>query len=427
MSEDEIKSVEGFPLSAEYRNATEGEIKLDFEAKRFDYKKEGYSFYHHPIYKNAEDTIMSNYSRLDLTDKLKMSDGMAVNGTMNQADLIIYTMLKTHNGNYLHVDGDKIYADEAPKKMEAYDSSYMFKIIKTKYGYFEVMNGDKYCHVNPENLNVELSDKPAGDTQQFYRFNITQYGNSNRILINSMMIHPWGMVFDHPFGEDHRIVQNATQEFGNRDTYPVDIHEKGPDGEDRYPPSNPRRETMTYTGVKRFWTIYDGLMNKLLYDGKHPNMVKCIGVLWKNLRKNQPDENYYYNNAIVRHEQNRDKWTGDNQTYVNASNNYIFLVDNGTGDDEKAFLIGYNGKIRWVQYHNEFFNKVFNRTLTPKEIVDEVAPNFLTDVPYETQFDSLPEHEQIEFLMKAKKQKIDLTQGKNILTPNREFARKADQ
>ena len=407
----EVESTKGLTLSGEYRHNDEenGVERLDFAPRRYDYVGESYSLMHHDIYEDAEDSIMANHSKLDLTGKKGMS-GMAVGGTVDQADIVIYTMLKAHNGKYLRVmdslDGKKRIFAVGEEGVE-YDSSYMFKIFKRK-GYFEIMNGDLYMSIDPEDMDVCFSPLPAVDKHDFFKFGITRYkyteDDRKRLLIYSMMNQPWGFEFEHPIDPISGSEVFCTREFGKE--YSYSMVEQTPD-------EGPHQDWIKYSGVKRFISPYDGKILKKLYRDDTKNKVKGIGVLWKNKREGLPGPDY----------PDRGHPT-NNKTYKNASNNYILLMSNGSMADEDAILMGYDGKIRWVQYHNEFYDKFFNQTLTPKDIVDEVKPNFLIDLPYETEI--VNESGRLEWLMKAKAQKLDLTQTKNSVTPNLEYARKDD-
>lgn len=419
-----IESIEGNALSGEYRhdNAQMGIQRLDFDPRRYDYVEEGYSLIHHEIFRDAEDSIMANHSKLDLTAKKGM-EGMAVGGTIDQADLVIYTMLMAHNGKYLRVmpgkDGvRKIFA--VGNKGVEYDGSYMFKILKKK-GYFEIMNGNLHCCVNPENMDILVMKKPAIDQHDLFKFGITRYKNSEedrkRILIYSMMNQPWGMDFEHPFHPITGDELTLTKEFGKQFSYKmVETVTNGTGDAGKW------THWIPYTGVKRFWSPYDGPLReniKPLYIDDTPNKIKSIGILWKNKRMGLPRQNYYT--------KVNGKYTKDNVTYKNASNNYIMLMSNGSMADEDCILMGYDGKIRWVQYHNEFYDKFFNQTMTPKEVVDGLKPNFLVDLPYETQIVGTGEEKPFDWLMDTKSQRLDLTQTKNTVTPNLEYARKAEK
>ena len=53
-------------------------------------------------------------------------------------------------------------------------------------------------------------------------------------------------------------------------------------------------------------------------------------------------------------------------------------------------------------------------------IIDDIKPNFLVDVPYETQFDN--EQKAISFIMSSGRQRIDLMEAKNVETPSYRYS-----
>lgn len=427
-----MKSTEGITLSAEYRHNTEGAVpKLDFHPKRYDYPEEGYSLMHHDLFKNAEDTSLTNYSKLDLTDKIGMQT-VIDKKYQDQSNLVIYTMLKAHNGKYLRVVGNKIYAEGKTKEEDPeveYDSSYLFKLMK-KYDevhddwYFEIMNGDLYFRTNPFSYTVELVDREIGDKGNLFQYRINRYNNGDddnrKLLIYSYMDQPWGEDFDYPITETGEFIDYTTQQFGKTFARmcPEDDAEK-------------TKHWIPYAGVKRYWSVYDGYKPDRIWDGstsykgqKFDALVKCNGIMWKNHRSGQPNRDYpnypsaFYDNPETSAEYGNPETSAciDNPAYINASNNYVFLAENGSEVGRNSILMGYDGKIRWVQYYNDFYDKFFNGTLSPKVVIDDVAPNFLVDVPYETKFDN--EKKTLDWLMSSGRQRIDLSQLKNTETPS---------
>lgn len=415
-----MDATEGITLSAEYRHNRDGSVpKLDFAPRRYDYVKEGYSLMHHDLFKNAKDTSLTNYSKLDITDKIGMK-ASTQRRYMDQSDLVIYTMLKAHNGKYLRVIGDRIYAEGKTKEEDPeveYDSSYLFKLMK-KYDevhddwYFEIMNGDLYFRTNPFNYTVELKDREIGDKGDLFQYRINRYNNGDddnrKLLIYSYMDQPWGADFDYPITEDGQYVKYSTQQFGK--TFAYKCVENDKDRTEHWIP---------YAGVKRYWSVYDGYKPDRIWDGStsykgqtFDALVKCNGIMWKNHRSGQPNRDCP-NNPDIPIEPSLHT---NNPTYINASNNYVFTADNGSDVGRDSILMGYDGKIRWVQYYNDFYDKFFNGTLSPKVVIDDVAPNFLVDVPYETQFDN--ERKTLDWLMSSGRQRIDISQLKNTETPS---------
>ena len=429
-----IRSIDGISLSAEYRHNVAGEEpKLDFGPRRYDYLKEGYSLIHHDLFKNAKDSVFANYSRLDLTDKIGMST-ITDTELVDQSDIVIYTMLKAHNGQYLRVVGNRIYADgkarEQDKTIE-YDSSYMFKFERKwdevrNEAFIEIMNGDLYFKFNPDNSTIELKDRDIGDPGDLFKWQVKLYNNGDkdkeRILIYSYADQPWGSTFNYPFLGDGTPAENTTQEFGKSFKY-ESVEGKIENGVLTNDESG-KKHYIPYRGLKRYWSVYDGYQSEVIYDGDFstvakkplPNIVKVNGILWKNLRGNQPESHGSYPDGYA------ESVVPVRDTYKNASNNYIFLMDNGSYADPNSLLMGFDGKIRWVQFYNDFYDKFFNNTLEPKVIIDDVKPNFIVDVPYETQFDN--EEKAISFIMSSGRQRIDLMQAKNVETPTYRYTYK---
>ena len=429
---DEVKATEGITLSAEYRHNSGSVPKLDFHPRRYDYPQEGYSLMHHDLFKNAKDTSMTNYSKLDLTDKMGMQT-VIDKKYQDQSNFVIYTMLKAHNGKYLRVIGDKIYAEGKTKAEDPeveYDSSYLFKFMK-KYDevrddwYFEIMNGDLYFKTNPFNYTVELSDREIGDKGNLFQYRINRYNNGDddnrKLLIYSYMDQPWGEDFDYPITETGEIPKYTTQQFGK--TFARNCPEVVPSGYYEH--------WIPYAGVKRYWSVYDGYKPGRIWDGStsydgqtFDALVKCNGIMWKNRRGGQPTREYpNYPSAFSGNPETAAEYGNPNleecignPTYINASNNYIFLAENGSEVGRNSILMGYDGKIRWVQYYNDFYDKFFNGTLSPKVVIDDVSPNFLVDVPYETNFDN--EKKTLDWMMSTGRQRIDLSQLKNTETPS---------
>lgn len=403
-------SFDGVTLSGVYRHDTGGEVpKFDFSPRRYDYFGDGYSLVHHPVYDNAEDSAMANHSRLDLTTKLGMEAMASPLRLLDQSDLAIYTMLRAHNGKYLRAENGRIYADGGDfGDIHDFDASYMFLLVRKDNGmYFEVMNGQDNCIVNPETMNVELGRKALDEGMNLYRFGVLRYRKSDKIMIYTQMNQPWGLGFVTPYvKEDEQLkVTSVAAEFGKRGKYRVVSGWSSPNA------SGEVEHWVPYSGVKRFWSPYDGpaRIPSATY-GEHPNIVKATGILWGPHRTGQ-----------VSH---RGRNT-EGDVYKNASNNYILTMAYGSGADEGGILMGYDGRLRWVQYHGDLFDKFFNQTMTPKEVVDSVAPNFMLDLPYETQVVGKTPVEDAPWLMDGARQKLDVMQLKNTLTPAREFARKA--
>ena len=84
-------------------------------------------------------------------------------------------------------------------------------------------------------------------------------------------------------------------------------------------------------------------------------------------------------------------------------NNYLFKAGY-LEDNDRFFMIGYDGKIRWVKYYNEFFDKFFNTDVTPDKIIEDVKPSIIYECPYKT-------------LMDKDGMKMNFSELKNVMTP----------
>jgi len=91
--------------------------------------------------------------------------------------------------------------------------------------------------------------------------------------------------------------------------------------------------------------------------------------------------------------------------------------------DLQLFVIGFDGKIVWVKYYNEFLDKFFNKTVDIKEVIDGVEQNFLIEYPYKTKTELTNYTEAL----KTGKIKINMMNLKSIMTPEYNYHRKTDQ
>lgn len=106
-----------------------------------------------------------------------------------------------------------------------------------------------------------------------------------------------------------------------------------------------------------------------------------MGTLWPTMQ-NTIIERYWsfydYNNGTVIKANGLIK----NDDYVDE-NNYVIEVDFNLG----IFVIGFEGNTRWVKYHNDFFEKFFNKSTNIESFIEHVELNYLIDIPYNNNID----------------------------------------
>jgi hypothetical protein len=68
--------------------------------------------------------------------------------------------------------------------------------------------------------------------------------------------------------------------------------------------------------------------------------------------------------------------------YADCDNDYVFTVGDEYLPGLSAVIMGFDGKVRWVRYHNDFYEKFWNSDVTPREVIETVRPNFLIEFPY---------------------------------------------
>jgi formylmethanofuran dehydrogenase subunit A len=98
-----------------------------------------------------------------------------------------------------------------------------------------------------------------------------------------------------------------------------------------------------------------------VYDGEYESLVK-INVAWKDVH---PE-------------------VSGVSGYSAVDNNCVFSIGDAFVDGFNVVVMGYDNKIRWVRYHNDFYEKFWNADVTPREVIESVKPNFLIEFPYKT-------------------------------------------
>ena len=67
-------------------------------------------------------------------------------------------------------------------------------------------------------------------------------------------------------------------------------------------------------------------------------------------------------------------------------------------------MLGYDGKIRWVKYFNDFYDKFFNLDVTPDKVINDVKPSVIFECPYKA-------------VMTNDGMKLNFVELKNVMTP----------
>lgn len=374
LKETELTSLPGkYEWNPEKDGENELREKITYNPERFDYPdnkqspEKGYSFYHHDAFKDAKDEAFANHTFIGLNPNMDPNN-LAVNETVDSLNLVLFTALKAPNGKYLKSIGDKIFA--VTNSDEVLTDKNIFKIYRSvrsgvgndrNSGFsYVISQGSKYATVKTlmNRFNVELKGILTGDKRGTQHYRVYQIPGTNRICIYSMMKNPW----------------DATVKYmnGNADLSANTLN--------------------TVNNVQRFWSIYDGESSDLLpYHGNrypeyiyesdfpYPNMLKVIGNVYN------------------------EKYDNTGTALKRVSNNYLFEAG-VLSERERYITIGYDGKIRWVKYFNEFYDKFFNADVTPDKVIELIKPSVIYECPYKA-------------VMDANGFKADFMELKNVMTP----------
>lgn len=389
---EKVSGIEMSSISAEYEFENEpsesGKTKrnkFSYDPQQYDYPedntetieggkviKTGYSFTHHGAFDRMEDEAFANHTFLGLVENIDFSR-MVVQNEMDIMDLVLFTPLLAPNGNYIrNIDG-KLFALTTPT--EQLTDKNMFKIYRSKAAYgnneskyrkngFVVSQATKFATVKlfMNRFNVEMEDMILDDPEGRQHFDVYQIPGTNRITLNSRLIDPWKI--------------------------------KSIGGETVVPDQ--------FKNVKRFWSLYDADSSdlkipnwiegypKYIYESRipYPNMIKINGN--EHNRKHRGTADHC-------------RFTDDTQTMDRVGNNYLFKAGYFE-DNDRFFMLGYDGKIRWVKYYNEFFDKFFNMDVTPDKIIEDVKPSVIFECPYKA-------------LMDKDGMKLNFAELKNVMTP----------
>lgn len=353
---DEITSV-----YADYRYNKNDIPKFDYGKDPHNYE-EGYTFFHQKSLKNIKDEAFSNKNYFTLLNQVAMTE-ISAQHTVDPMDLTVWIFLLAPNGLYLgsFTDADgvtRVYADTTYENLSQrnvfrINKHYLdkkkniwgFVISQGKSHMSILFNKDSDSYYNNE-FDIIMDDKERYDEDFLYHFDINRTQRPDVITINTKFTPPW----------------------------------KTP-----WPKSQPQ-------SIKRFFSLYDQQAPKYKfnndpktcgyppsYAGSKPDMLKCIG-------------NAYWSGYS--------KFSNTNKDLKRISNNYLFRIDTDVIDlNEKSILMGFDGKVRWVKYYNETYHKIYNDTVDPKIIIDNVKPSLLFESAYESDIGEPSE--------KTKKIKID--------------------
>lgn len=372
MEDKNEKVTELKSISADYKHNPKDEVnlrkKFDFGARKYDYPDDrsspgkGYSFYHHDVFENSVDEAFANHSFVSVNKETNMSD-ISVNQSVDTVDLVLFTAILAPNGKYLKSVGDKIYA--ITEQDEVLTDKNMFKIyrsVRSGVGHglddkgYVISQGLKFATVKMfmNRFNLELHDLILGDSAGIQHFGVYQIPGTNRITMYSLMKDPWRAKIKTL---DDTVVNSGLA----YDTVNRDVH--------------------------RFVSIYDAASTdvypKGIYEGENQAMVKIIGNIYNDRHKNI-------------------------DTLKRIGNNYLFKVEFPDTNGDRYIMIGYDGKVRWVKYFNEFYDKFFNADVTPDKIIESIKPSVLFESPYKTSVNG----DEIE---------MNFVELKNVMTPGYEY------
>ena len=424
-------------LSAEYEFETDSakRKKFTYNPKQFDYidnenigvgeSTKGYSFVHHDPLKDGADEAFGNHTFIGLGESVDFS-GMAVQRNVDLLDLCLFTALKAPNGKYLkNVDGN-LYA--ITEENEQLTDANMFKIYRSSVSRFRaddrnkrwedgfvISQGAKYATVKVfmGRFNIEMKELIEGDLNGLQHFGIYQIPGTNRITIYSLMFDPWRVSFltgnqnvPYDFSSDcikkFNIFPPNTE---NNNPHTIEMSGGGDGDSDictySSPSGTPHHDdesedaVNTVKYVKRFWSLYDGYDSDLTkpddrIPAKYPKYIYESGA---------PYENMVKANGIIYN----DKYKKID-TLNRVGNNYLFECEFFKNNDERYLMVGYDGKIRWVKYFNDFYDKFFNLDVTPEKIIEDVQPSVMFECPYKV-------------VMTNDGMKLNFVELKNVMTP----------
>lgn len=363
------------PLAAEYSFENEyetagGEVgkteKFTFSPKRYDYvegdgnTKEGYSLIHNRPLENSKSEAFANHSFLGLSDG-GTANSVAVNRKVDVIDLCLFTTLRASNGNLVKNSNGTLYAETTYNDLVT--DKNVFKIYLdrdsngNRLGYL-ISQGDKFATVKTRmnRFNIEMKDRIADDAKRIQHFDIYQVRGTSKIKISARMKNPWNVVL-----EEHDLKANT--EFGGS------------------------------------WSVYDascGVYPGKMYEGgvTHPFMVKLNGNMYDSSLPNVGSTKCRPLRSVV-------------------ANNCLFDSGYLSEDNDRYIVVGYDGKIRWVKYFNEFYDSFYNSDATPEKVISDIEPSIVYESPYET---------GILVDEKTGKIKMNFVELKDVMTPGYSYS-----
>ena len=417
--------------------------KFTYDPKRYDYPEEngkGYSFTHHEPLKSTQDEAFANHTFAGLNSDGDMSK-LAVNENVDILNLVLLTPLKAPNGKYLKNVNGNLFAITEPD--DILTDANMFKIYRNIYSglghnihepekvSYVISQGQKFATVKMfmNRFNIEMKELIENDPTGIQHYRVYQIPGTNRISIYSMMTNPW----------QPKVNGDVVEDISNTDV------------------------KRTLNEVHRFWSIYDAVSSdrspyssarypKYIYESSAPwpNMVKLNGNIFNEkytstipcpcgcLADNfdatiayiKGDKVFYNDKIYVCSIPHQGPWNAnhftpfaDRETYCSVDhtrsyynkngsmdtlerigNNYLFEAGYLADGNDRYIMIGYDGKVRWVKYFNEFYDKFFNSDVTPDKIIEDVKPSIVHECPYKA-------------VMDENGFKLNFVELKNVMTP----------
>lgn len=376
------KSVNMTALAAKYRHDRVDEKtggirkKLDYHPVRYDYE-EGYTFFHHKPLEGMKDEAFANRNYFMLLNDVAMSD-MSANRIVDPLSLTTWLYIMAPNGKYLGTDtreiegtGEKITKIYADTDKEHLSQRNVFRITrwndptgKNKIRYLIAQN-ELYMTVDPSHnmFDILMTELDAGDMDGYQTFIIERGNRPDVITFCTDIVHPW---------KYWRCEINADW-FDVKDGFePYRIH-RYLSLYDQYVPHGTFCKAGSNPCERKPCRDPNNSNNRGYpdnYTGDKECMLKAIGnAYW------QGYEGYYTKNP--------EEFLGQ-RDIGRISNNYVFRVNPDIFDiGEDSILVGYDGKVRWVKYHENIFDRRNNYNVIPKYVFDEVEPSLLIEHAYE--------------------------------------------
>jgi len=336
-TESEINVTDVITMSAKYRY--DGNYpKFDYKPERYDYS-DGWSFFHHPGLVNAKDEAFSNGSYFQLFNNIIASDISYIKN-LTASDMVIWAALKAHNGKYLKTKSDafgtRVFAITPDEGLDHLTHENIYRIIKMDDGRFMISQGSKYMTVFVDGHNrfeIHMEDELESDPNGTQHFGVERTRLNGGVMFYSSMKNIWNV--------DKWRQPNIMRYFSIFDNY-----------------------NHTNNVVTRTPNAFPRLYQNRIENVDNPDfcdMLMCVGNV--------------YNPKYGK--------DGQNIRGLNAVGNFcVFQIADNIGN-LGVIPIGYDGKIRWISYHNDFKGSFFNKDTTTKFIFDGVRPSVLYEVPYE--------------------------------------------